>query len=267
MPDAFSHLGPMRKAQPSSENSVPRDGELCFWTVAWRLFQGGEFRWGDGAHVTAISAHIGHIDQAGYSGLVWKQAHDLGSSFDCPFQALERRRGVGVWPVVAWKSVIGAHIVLGTKASISLASSLLYPAGECAKHELRRGQANHYGTVAATLTVSDLAPLVQARWRAPLTFQRAVEEGIDPFVDLTTEPCDLALRHAVASLSETPCIACRKGRKVPIPHDQDLYRERHERENSFARRKDWRRAANRSGMCPAVCLSACAMTAVVMLGL
>ena len=35
-----------------------------------------------------------------------------------------------------------------------------------------------------------------------------------------------------------PCIPSRKGRKVPIPHDEARYRKRHKIENSFARLKD-----------------------------
>ena len=37
-----------------------------------------------------------------------------------------------------------------------------------------------------------------------------------------------------------PCIPSRKGRKAPITHDEDRYKNRYRIENSFARLKDWR---------------------------
>jgi len=43
----------------------------------------------------------------------------------------------------------------------------------------------------------------------------------------------------------SPCIPSRIGRKVQIPHDAELYRQRHEIENMFARLKNWRRIATR----------------------
>lgn len=51
-----------------------------------------------------------------------------------------------------------------------------------------------------------------------------------------------------------PCIPSRKGRKVPILHDETLYRKRHKIENSFARLKDWRLVATRYDRCPKVFL-------------
>ena len=61
----------------------------------------------------------------------------------------------------------------------------------------------------------------------------------------------------------TPCIPSRKSRKIPVPHDEARYRNRHKIENSFARLKDWRRAATRYNRCLNVCLSACALGALV----
>ena len=52
-------------------------------------------------------------------------------------------------------------------------------------------------------------------------------------------------RDALENRGITPFIPSRKGRKVPIPHDEVRYRKRHKIENSFARLKDWRRVATR----------------------
>lgn len=61
-----------------------------------------------------------------------------------------------------------------------------------------------------------------------------------------------------------PCIPSRKGRKLPIPHDEAHYRERPKTENSFARLKDGRRVTTRYDKCPEVFLSACALATIVM---
>ena len=62
-------------------------------------------------------------------------------------------------------------------------------------------------------------------------------------------------RKALEDKGITPRIPSRKGRKTPIPHDEDRYRKRH---------KDWRRVATRYDRCPKVFLSACALAAIVM---
>ena len=46
-------------------------------------------------------------------------------------------------------------------------------------------------------------------------------------------------RNALIEKGIAPCIPSRIGRKVQIPHDADLYRQRHKIENMFARLKDW----------------------------
>ena len=71
-------------------------------------------------------------------------------------------------------------------------------------------------------------------------------------------------REALVDKGIAPCIPSRKMRKVPIPHDAELYKRRHKIENSFARLKDWRRVATRYDRCPKVFLSACALAAIVM---
>ncbi|MDF3607741.1 IS5 family transposase [Paracoccus sp. DMF-8] len=70
-------------------------------------------------------------------------------------------------------------------------------------------------------------------------------------------------RNALIDMGISPCIPSRKARKVSIPHDADLYRQRHRIENMFARLKDWRRIATRYDRCPILFLSACALAATV----
>lgn len=69
-------------------------------------------------------------------------------------------------------------------------------------------------------------------------------------------------RNALIEMGISPCIPSRRGRKVPVPHDQ-IYRLRHRIENMFARLKGWRRIATRYDRCPILFLSACALAATV----
>lgn len=71
-------------------------------------------------------------------------------------------------------------------------------------------------------------------------------------------------RNALIENDIQPCIPSRKGRKITITHDADLYRKRHKIENMFARLKDWRRIATRYDRCADLFLSACALAAIVM---
>jgi putative transposase len=71
-------------------------------------------------------------------------------------------------------------------------------------------------------------------------------------------------RQALASRGITPCIPSSRSRKVPIPYDRTLYRQRHRIENMFGRMKDWRRIAMRYDRCAhtfmsAICLAATAL--------
>lgn len=52
-------------------------------------------------------------------------------------------------------------------------------------------------------------------------------------------------RNGLIETGISPFIPSRNGRKVQIPHDADLYRERHKIKNMFARLKDRRRIATR----------------------
>lgn len=70
-------------------------------------------------------------------------------------------------------------------------------------------------------------------------------------------------RNALIEMGISPCIPSRAGRKVPIPHDSDLYRLRHRIENMFARLKDWRRIATRYDKLARNFLSAAYLVAVL----
>ena len=70
-------------------------------------------------------------------------------------------------------------------------------------------------------------------------------------------------RKALQDQGIAPCIPSRKGRKAPIPHDEQRYRKRHKIETSFARLKDWRGVATRYDTGPKGFLSACALAAVL----
>jgi putative transposase len=52
-------------------------------------------------------------------------------------------------------------------------------------------------------------------------------------------------RAALIKRGITPCIPSTRRRKVEIPYDKALYRERHRIENTLGRLKDWRRIATR----------------------
>ena len=47
-------------------------------------------------------------------------------------------------------------------------------------------------------------------------------------------------REALAKRKIAACIPSKSNRKVAIPHDAVLYRQRHKIENMFGRLKDWR---------------------------
>ncbi len=60
-----------------------------------------------------------------------------------------------------------------------------------------------------------------------------------------------------------PCIPSTRSRKVPLPYDKELYRQRHRIENMFGRLKDWRRIAMRYDRCAHTFLSAITIAATV----
>ena len=56
-------------------------------------------------------------------------------------------------------------------------------------------------------------------------------------------------RGALTARGITPCIPSKANRKIAIPHDRALYRQRHRIENMFGRLKDWRRIHTRYDRC------------------
>lgn len=70
-------------------------------------------------------------------------------------------------------------------------------------------------------------------------------------------------RNAPLARGIEPCISSKTNRKVPIPPDKDLYRQRHKIENMFGRLKDWRRIATRYDRCAHTFCSAIAIAAAV----
>ena len=70
-------------------------------------------------------------------------------------------------------------------------------------------------------------------------------------------------RTALAARGIEPCIPSTKSRKVPLPYDKLLYRQRHRIENMFGRLKDWRRVATRYDRCAHTFFSAICIAATV----
>ena len=60
-----------------------------------------------------------------------------------------------------------------------------------------------------------------------------------------------------------PCIPSTRSRKVELPYDKTLYRQRHRIENAFAKLKDWRRIATRYDRCAHTFFSAICIAATV----
>lgn len=70
-------------------------------------------------------------------------------------------------------------------------------------------------------------------------------------------------RNALADRGIAACIPSKKSRKVPIPHDRKLYRQRHRIENMFGKLKDWRRIHTRYDRCAHTFFSAICIAAIV----
>jgi transposase len=70
-------------------------------------------------------------------------------------------------------------------------------------------------------------------------------------------------RDALTARGITPCIPSRSNRKVQIPHDKALYRNRHRIENMFGKLKDWRRIHTRYDRCAHTFFSAICIAAAV----
>jgi transposase len=74
----------------------------------------------------------------------------------------------------------------------------------------------------------------------------------------------IRLRQALTARGITACIPSKVNRKIPIPHDTDLYRRRHKIEIMFGRLKDWRRIHTRYDRCAHTFMSAIALAATVL---
>lgn len=70
-------------------------------------------------------------------------------------------------------------------------------------------------------------------------------------------------RAALAEKGIEACIPSSRSRKVAIPHDTALYRQRHKIENMFGKLKDWRRIATRYDRCAHAFFSAICIAATV----
>ncbi len=70
-------------------------------------------------------------------------------------------------------------------------------------------------------------------------------------------------REALTARGITPCIPSKSNRKIAIPHNPTLYRERHKVEIMFGRLKDWRRIHTRYDRCAHTFSSAIAIAATV----
>ena len=70
-------------------------------------------------------------------------------------------------------------------------------------------------------------------------------------------------RAALTKRGITPCIPSKANRKVLIPHDAVLYRQRHRIENMFGKLKDWRRIHTRYDRCAHTFMSAICIAATV----
>lgn len=70
-------------------------------------------------------------------------------------------------------------------------------------------------------------------------------------------------RAALEQRGIEACIPSKTNRKVPIPHDTDLYRQRHKVENMFGKLKDWRRIHTRYDRCAHTFMSAICIAATV----
>ena len=70
-------------------------------------------------------------------------------------------------------------------------------------------------------------------------------------------------REALADREIEACIPSKSNRKIHIPHDTVLYRQRHKIEIMFGRLKDWRRIHTRYDRCAHTFMSAICIAATV----
>ena len=70
-------------------------------------------------------------------------------------------------------------------------------------------------------------------------------------------------RNGLIARGIVPSIPPKANRKVPIPHDHALYRQRHKIENMFGKLKDWRPIHTRYDRCAHIFMSAICIAATV----
>jgi transposase len=70
-------------------------------------------------------------------------------------------------------------------------------------------------------------------------------------------------RNALMDRGITPCIPSKINRKIHIPHNRMLYRQRHKIENMFGKLKDWRRIHTRYDRCAHTFFSAICIAAIL----
>ena len=70
-------------------------------------------------------------------------------------------------------------------------------------------------------------------------------------------------RDSLAERGIAACIPSKANRKIHIPHDRVLYRQRHKIENMFGKLKDWRRIHTRYDRCAHTFFSAICIAATV----
>ena len=71
-------------------------------------------------------------------------------------------------------------------------------------------------------------------------------------------------RDALRRRGIAACIPSKANRKVQIPHDRALYRQRHRIENMFGHLKDWRRVHTRYDRCAHTFMAAIVLAATVL---
>lgn len=74
-------------------------------------------------------------------------------------------------------------------------------------------------------------------------------------------------RNALVERGIEACIPSKRNRKIAIPHDPLLYRQRHKIEIMFGRLEDWRRIHTRYDRCVHAFFSAICIAATVILWL
>ena len=71
-------------------------------------------------------------------------------------------------------------------------------------------------------------------------------------------------RDALTTRKIEACIPSKSNRKIHIPHDTVLYRQRHKIEIMFGRIKDWRRIHTRYNRCAHTFMSAICIAATIL---